>query len=240
VSINKDQLATGLKWGVGIAAAVAIAPVIFLAVQGLIGLVIAGAVGMFAIHAAPLFSRWCATLALEGSKGLARRNPVETRQLIAAKRKQNLVEVAKAIQDFAAEVMNVGRHASGLRAAGDPDGAAELEQTHQKLLQVLSVRKDAYRRASEALVEYEQVTSKVDRRWKAAQAALKAQRLAGPSASKELDRIMSEEALESVETAMNQVFAGLDHAMLTEAPALTNNASPVIDVVAVPVKEYAK
>lgn len=241
MSISKEQAATGLKWAVGIAAAALIAPVIFLAVKGLVGLVLAAAIGLVLVHGAPLASRWLATVTLSGFKGLARSNPVETRQLIAVRRKQELSAVTKALQEFGAEVLNVQRHARGLREAGDIDGANEMDVTASKLQELLDLRKRAYISAVDAVQEYEKTTEKVNRRWQAAQAALKAQKLAGTSASKELDRIMSEEALESVETAMNQVFAGLDSAMLAESvQALTNNPSPVIDVVATRVKEVAR
>jgi len=241
MALSKEQVSSGLKWAIGIGGAIAIAPFIFLAVKGLVGLVIAAGVGMVLVHGAPLFSRWCATVALEGFKGIARKNPVETRQLIAIQRRKDLTAIAAALQEFGAEVLNVERHARGLRETGDIDGANEMDVTASKLQQLLDLRKRAYISAVDALQAYEQTTAKVNRRWQAAQAALKAQRLAGPSANKELDRIMSEEALESVETAMNQVFAGLDSAMLAESvPALTNAPSPVIDVVATRVREVAR
>lgn len=237
--IKKQRLTTALKWGAGLAAAAVIAPFIFLAVKGLIGLGIALAIGLVLIHFAPLASRWLATKALEGFKGVARQNPVETRQVISMKRQQELAARAEAIRDFGAEVLNVDGHVKELERAGDAEGAAELAHTAFKLRQVLEVRKIAYQRAVEAQQAYDEVTKKVARRWKAAQAALKAQKLAGPSADKELDRIMSEEALDSVETAMNKVFADLDHAMLTESLSITNNPSPVLDVQARVVQKVA-
>lgn len=237
--LKKLRLSAGLKWGLGLLAAVAIAPVIFLAVKGIVGLALAVAVGLLVIHGAPLASRYLATVALEGFKGLARKNPVETRQLIAMKRREELTSIALAIRDFGAEVLNVEGHVVHLRKSGDEEGAHEMEVTASKLQQILAVRKAAYAKAAEAQKTYEATTLKVDRRWKAAQAAMKAQKLAGPSASKELDRIMSEEALESVETAMNKVFADLDHAMLTESLAIENSPSPVIEVSAVEVKQPA-
>lgn len=230
LELKKQRLSTVLKWGVGLAAAALIAPVIFLAVKGIVGLAIALVLGLVLVHGAPLASRWMSTVALEGFKGLARKNPVETRQIIAMKRNEELTSVAEAIRTFGAEVLNVERHVKELEREGDAVGAAELRRTLEKLQQVLAMRKQAYQRAVAAQQEYEQVTAKVALRWKAAQAALKAQKLAGPSANKELDRIMSEEALESVETAMNKVFADLEHTMLTESLQLDNNPSPVIEV----------
>lgn len=237
--LKHARLAAGLKWGLGLAAAALLAPVIFLAVRGLVGLVVAGVVGLVLVHGAPLASRWMATVALQGFKGLARTNPIETRQLISQKRRGELEASLQAIRAFSAEVRNVENHAIALKQANDEVGYNELYATFEKLDQVLEARKRAYQRAVEAADEYDKVTEKVARRWKAAQAALKAQKLAGSAASKELDRIMSEEAVESVDTALNTVFADLETTLLSENIAIEHKPTDVIEVSAVRVKEYA-
>ena len=62
LDIRKARLSSAVKWGLGIAAAVLISPVIFLAVQGLIGLALAGIVGLAIINFAPVlgmkFANW--------------------------------------------------------------------------------------------------------------------------------------------------------------------------------------
>lgn len=238
-NVKHARLSAGLKWGIGIVAAAVIAPVIFLAVQGIVGLILAVTLGLALVHGAPLASRWMATMALSGFKSLARSNPIETRQLISRKRRGELEAALKAITEFSAEVRNVEGHAKSLKHNGDEAGFKELNEAYVKLAQVLEVRKRSYQLAVAAADEYDKVTEKVGRRWKAAQAALKAQKLAGSAADKELDRIMSEEAVESVDTALNTVFADLESTLLSETLALDHKPADVIEVPAVRVKEYA-
>lgn len=238
-TVKHARLSAGLKWGIGIIAAALIAPVIFLAVKGIVGLILALALGLILVHGAPLASRWMATLALSGFKGLARTNPIETRQLISQKRRNELEASLRAITEFGAEVRNVEGHAKSLLHTGDEAGFKDLNETYEKLAQVLEVRKRAYQRAVEAADQYDKVTEKVGRRWKAAQAALKAQKLAGSAANKELDRIMSEEAVESVDTALNTVFADLESTLLSETLTLEHKPAAVIEIPAVVIKERA-
>lgn len=236
--LRQQKLTTALKWILGLVGAAIIAPGVFLAVQGLVGLALAGFIGLAIVNFAPLVARTMAVAALKGFKGLARTNPVEVRQEISGRKRAQLKAAEDALSVFRAEIMNVERHARELRASGDDEGWAEINATAEKLTEVLNLRIAAYKKAVVAADEYDALTKKVDRRWKAAQAAAKAKRLAGPAVTAELDRIMSEESVEAADMAMNTVFAELDHALAMEQLE-HKPAAPLVPVIDVKAKEVA-
>ena len=54
--IRRQKLATALKWGAGFVGAVLVAPFVFLAVKGIVGLAIAAALGLVITQLAPVFA----------------------------------------------------------------------------------------------------------------------------------------------------------------------------------------
>jgi hypothetical protein len=82
-----NQLSTRFKWAVGLVAALIISPIIFMVVQGIVGLMIAGVLGLAAIHGAPYLSMKFANWKVKGIRAEAAQNPIETMiNLLIAKR----------------------------------------------------------------------------------------------------------------------------------------------------------
>ena len=85
---RRARLTALAKWGIGLAGAVVIAPMVFLAVKGILGLALAGVLGLALVHGAPVAAMKFANWRLRGLKQEARANPIETRQNIAMQARQ--------------------------------------------------------------------------------------------------------------------------------------------------------
>lgn len=242
---RKTRLATALKWGLGIGAAMLIAPVIFLAVKGLVGLGLALLAGLVIINAAPVVALRLATWKIAGLKGLARSNPIEVREKLALDRHAMLEKKAQSITDYATEVSGFANEVQNL-AQQYPQDAEQFKSQLDTCNRLLEHQRAEYKRAVAALQEFERATQRARAKWKVAQSALRMQRLSGAQADSAMEKILADEALDSVEHAMDQAFAGLDTAIMKieatrqalPAGLALPNDSNVIDLT--PVAEKAK
>lgn len=234
---RKQRLASVVKWGLGLVGAAIVAPVVFLAVQGLVGLVLAGVLGLAIVHGAPVLSMKFANWKLKGIKSEAQANPIETRQNVALTRHARLADVAKGIEAFGAEVRNVADQVRELRRNGQGADADELDAELVQLQLDFEDQLAALNEAKTALALYEDETVRLSRRWKAALALLKAKGASGKDVTKELEKLVSQEATDAVNSKMNQAFASLDVDRASRRRQLQNNPSPIIDVTAVENRE---
>jgi hypothetical protein len=232
LDIRKAKLAAKVKWALVAAGALLISPVIFMIVKGLVGLAIAGVVGLAIVQFAPVVSMKFANWKLSALKGEARGNPIETRQNQSIERRTRLSQVHDEIANFAAEVANFTTEVQGLKRT-QPEDAAVFEHQLDQLKMLLQKRMAAHQNAIEELQRFDDATARAARKWKVAQSALRMQKLAGSAQSDAMDKILAEEALDSVETALNRAFADMDLALSMEPPALTHQPADVIDVQAV-------
>lgn len=241
---RKARLATALKWGLGLGAAVLIAPIVFLAVKGIVGLGLAVLAGLVIINLAPVVSLRLATWRIQGLKGIARNSPIETREKLALDKHAALKKMSESITAYATEVNNFASEVRDL-AKQYPDEAAEFENKLQKCMSLLQLQRMKYREAVSALAGFEAATERAKMKWKVAQSAIRMERLSGQQAQSAMDKILADEALDSVESAMNQAFAGLDTSIMEieatrAAPALPHSQHDVIELTPTKVKEVSR
>lgn len=232
-----NRLSTKVKWLLGLVAAFVVAPVIFMVVKGLIGLAVAGLVGLTIINFAPVAALKFANWKLQGLKGEARANPIETRQNLALEARARIVAAQGELTTFTAEVKNFTDEVKELTKT-QPEDAADFADQLRKLQQLLKFKQDGLAAAIRSAEQFEAATARAARKWKVAQSAIRMQRLAGAAADDAMSKILAEESLDSVQTAMNRALAELDTAIAMSAPpAITNQPSTFIDVNAVEVRE---
>lgn len=242
---RKARIATALKWGLGLVAAAVIAPVIFLAVQGIVGLGLALLAGAVIINLAPVVSLKLATWRVGGMKAIARSNPIEVREKIALDRHAALEERLRSITAYASEVRGFAGEISKLEEQY-PQDAAQFKAQLETCTRLLEHQRDEYRKATVALKEFEAATSRARARWKVAQSALRMQRLSGQQADTAMEKILADESLDSVQSAMDNAFAGLESSILqieasrASTPALTHQPAEVIDLPLASKKEVSR
>jgi hypothetical protein len=91
-------LAKKVQWGLGLAGAAIVSPVIFLAVKGLIGLSIAGLIGVTVWNFAPVVGIKLATWKLRAVKADARNNPIETMEQLYMNKVEEIREKDRNIE----------------------------------------------------------------------------------------------------------------------------------------------
>ena len=224
------RLATGIKWAIGIAAAVLIAPVVYLAIKGIVGLAVAAIAGLVAVNGMPVVAMKLANWKLRGMKWEARSNPIETRQALAIKARERIGEAEKAFTDFATEVRNFADEVNAL-SQSQPADAADFAEQLRKLRQLLALKEAGLKAARESADAFEAATERAARKWKVAQSAIRMNRLAGAAADDALSKILADESLDSVQTAMNRALSELDTAIAMSSPVMvTHQPAEVIEM----------
>jgi hypothetical protein len=222
LDIKKLRLSTGVKWALGLAAALLIAPVIFLVVKGLVGLALAAAVGLAIINFAPVLSMNFANWKLKAVKYAASVSPVETLQNVWNEKDQALKASLATITDFAAQVAGFDDKLDGFRAEF-PGESAKFEATLRAMQALLAKRKQRYQESRDKLAEFAGEIRKADAIWKMGLAAQAMTRAAGMTEDDFMQRIKTETAYDSVQESLNRAMAELDASLLEEAPLAIEN-----------------
>lgn len=236
---KKARLAMGVKWGLGLIGAALIAPVAFLAVQGLVGLIVAGVLGMAIVHGAPVLSMKFANWKLAGMKDEARRNPIETRQNIALQARERIRLAEGELTTFATEVRNFADQVKELRRE-QPDDAADFDEQLRNLQRLLELKRSGLSDARAKADEFEAATERAARKWKVAQSAIRMQKLSGAMEDDAMNKLLAAESLDSVQTAMNRALSELDSVLAMQAPPTLENQRTTIDINAVEVRERVR
>jgi DNA repair exonuclease SbcCD ATPase subunit len=236
LDIRKEKLATKVKWGLALLAALIVSPVIFMIVQGLVGLAIAGVVGLAIISFAPVVAMKFANWKLRAIKAEAAANPVETMQNVYREKDGSIKAFAQRIEDFATEVGNFDDKLDGFKTEFPAD-AAKFEATLQAMTSLLSRRRARLTEARQELNSFASEIRKADAIWKMGLAAQSMHRAAGMTEDDFMQRIKTETAIDAVQSNLNRALAQLETSLAEEMPAIENNPSQVIDVQAVEVRE---
>lgn len=212
-----SKLATSLKWGLGLTAAVVISPVIFMAVSGIVGLSLAVVVGLALVNGAPVVAMKLANWKLKGIKHEASVNPVETLQNGYREQDAALVRFARSITEFRMEVANFAGQIE-VFASQFPQDAEKFRNQLATMNRLLKVREARYQAARDELIKFAGEIKRAEAIWKMGQAAQRLNKAAGFSDDDFLARIKTETALDSVQSSMNKAFAELETSLLDEAP----------------------
>lgn len=221
--MDKQKLTTGVKWALGLGAALVVAPVVFMMIKGIVGLAVAAVLGLLVVNFAPVLARKVANWKLLALKDEARTNPIETRQNIAIAARQRLLKAQQELQAFATEVRNFASEVNQL-AREQPDDAADFQKQLAQLQGLLQLKTEKLQVAKREADEFDAKTARAARKWKVAQSAIRMQKLAGAQADDAMNKLLAEESLDAVETAMNQAFAEMDSTFALQAAPINHPA----------------
>lgn len=230
---NKQRLATVLKWITGIAAAVIVSPIVFLAVKGLIGLGVALVIGLAIVNFAPVLSMRMANWKLLGIKSAARANPIETLQNQLRDRRAKLIEFAGQITEFSTACRGFEDKVKDF-AAAQPENAQQFRDQVDAMHTLLARRRQKYVETKAETDKFEQRIGRADALWKMGEEAAKMNRFARQQDAGAFEKIKTEVALDAVQDSMNRAFADLEMSLLEETdtnhPALTHTPADVIEM----------
>ncbi len=212
---RKQRTETILKvLGVGVVGFI-VAPFVLQAIGGIIGLAVAAALGFVGINFTQYFSMKVANWRLKAIKAEAMKNPCETLQNEYIKKQHALEDYKTNITKFAAQVMAFADQVKGYVKEGLEDAQTYVEQL-DKMKQLLQLRKEKYQQAQDMLAEFAETIARTEKKWKMACAAMAMNEAAGELAGDTFEKICIENALDSVQTKLNESFADLDIALMDD------------------------
>lgn len=230
----------------------AVAPFIFTAIGGLIGLGVAAAILGTTWMMLPALQSGAANMRLKLIKAEAARNPVETLQLDLRDKTVALDERKTAIERLNGQIRTFGDKVDGIKAKYGPQDSAYLKLAADlvDLKRVAAQRAVKWKEARVQLERYEESIQRAGMIWDAGQAAAAAHESSGLSEDEFYARLRAETAFDAIQTSYNEALASLDTSMLdsdTERAvvnvtpaALPASISVAIDVAALAPSAKAK
>lgn len=207
-----------------------VAPYIFTAITGLVGLIVAGVIMLGAWMLAPSVEMAARNLRLKLIKGEAKRNPVETLQedlraktVALDERKTAIEKLNGQIRTFADKVDSI-KERYGVQDSGYLKLAADLKD----LKRVAASRADKWKQAHEQLVRYAEEIDRANMIWDAGQAAAAARETSGLSEEEFFAKLKAETAFDAIQQQYNEALASLDTSLLEEPINVTKSAQQAL------------
>lgn len=199
-------------------------PFAFIGIAGLVGLVGIWIVSETCICLAPWASMKFANWRIKLIKMEANKNPIETMENIYAENTQKLAQKREDIKTFRAAVQTFAGKLEGYKSEF-PQDAMQHQRIYDAMVQLLELRKRAWRQAKANLATYKSVIHRAKAKWAMAEEAAKLRNSAGADVDEFYNQLKIDTALDSVENAMNLSFADLEDALLDEKDGM-----PVVEV----------
>ena len=196
-----------------------VAPIIFIAIFGLVGLTIALTIAAVVTLAGWALLPWAGMVAANWKikllKREASRNPVETMQNELKRRQILLEQFKQKIIIFGSKVKTFQDKVGSLKKQF-PDDAPQFEESLSKMKQLYALRQSKYKEAEEGIGEFEAEIEKANILWDVGQAAAAAGESAGMSDEDFYAKIKVKSSLNAIQDKLNLSFAQLDVALLSE------------------------
>ena len=229
VVAKRDKMKTWLTVaGLGVVG-LAVAPVIFLAIGGLIGFGVAAAVGFTLVQLAPFFSlkiaNWKYRL-IDAEKvahvkavvNAASENPIETlTNLLIAKKgafrefEASVVQAATARSNFEQKVATFKKRY--------PVRAPEFEKQLERMTDLVERKKLALADAKQSLADGDMKLEEMKAYYEMSKDAIEANRAAGMDTGDAFEKLKADTACDAVFASMNQAFAELEVAAALDVDA---------------------
>lgn len=248
--IKRKRIEAVAKWGLGLAGAVVIAPFVFLAVKGIVGLALALAIGVATIQLAPVFSMKMANWKMKGIVDEAEKNPIETMQNIYIERSQELESAVQVTIEWETELANFDDEIAGFKK-DYPEEAPRYQEISRVGHEGLQAAKNEVEQRREDLAVFDKDIKKAKAIYKMALATQKVSGFDKAAEQKVFQDIKQQVAFDSVRTNLNRSFAQMNAvlakrqirpALPASSPALpASTGGQVIEMQKItPVKEGIK
>jgi hypothetical protein len=200
--------------GVGIVAMALMAPLVWMAATGGVGLLVLGAVlavSYTALQAIPFAGQKLENKLLAARKAEARRNPIEQLQNEVLRRAQRLRAFRHALSNVGGQIESISQMLVERRHKDPTHELDRQERALRRLQQFQSANLARLGQAQSALEEFRFTVERKESEWRIAAAIGEANDLMDPNATDALMQdLLTDTALRSVQERFNQVFAELD------------------------------
>jgi len=241
---KKQQFITIAKWCVIILACAVVAPVVWAAITGIVGMMIGGAIGLIGINAGPVIALKLANWKyraidaervghIEKVVKAAETNPIETLIQQSMEKRQASDQFKQAISAFSTEVKNF---TDQIKEFGKeyPEDVARFQSQLDAMNKLLKFRQDRYKQLQQELDNFDSAIKRAQAMWKMSQAAQKMNKMAGVELADPFVKIKADAAIDSVMTSMNRAFSEMETALLDNKEvqqatlSVEHSASPVL------------
>lgn len=197
-----------------------IAPYIFTAITGLVGLGIAVAICGVTWMVLPALESFAQNMRLKLIKGEAARNPVEVLQVDLRNKTVALGERKEAIERLNGKIRTFADKVDAIRQKHGPQDTDYLKMTADlaDLKRLSAHRIEKWKEAQQSLVRYSESIDRAGMIWDAAQAAASARESAGLSEEDFYAKLRSETAFDAIQSSYNEALASLDTLLTDESP----------------------
>lgn len=211
------------KYGALLTVGFIVAPFIWIAIGGLLGLIVAGIVFLGTWMLRPVVFSIAANLRLKFIKAEASKNPVETLQNDLKVKTEALGVRKDAIEKLNGQIRTFSDRVDGIKTNyGEKDpGYIKLSRDLQDLRRIYVHRCEKWREASKQLERFEEEIRRANMIWEAAQAAAAARETSGLTEDEFFAKLRTETAFDSINQSYNDALASLDTAML-DGPSTTS------------------
>lgn len=203
-----------LTAAVAVCGLAAMAPLLWLAVTGGVGLLALGllaATGFAFVQALPLMGQKLENTLLAARKAEARRNPIEQLQNEVVRRAARLRSFHKALVTVGGQIESIEQMLVERRHKDPSHVLDRQEKALQRLQQFQRVNLRRLGQAQSALEEFHSTVERKESEWRIALAIGDANDLMDPQATDNLmQELLTDTALRSVQDRFNNVFAELD------------------------------
>ncbi len=208
-----------------------VAPYVFTAITGLIGLLAAGGIMLGAWMVLPTIEAGAANLRLKFIKAEAAKNPIETLQNEYLRRTQSLNERKEKIETLAAKTAGFGTKLSQFKR-DYPSEAHVYQDIYDKMVLLLQRSRGQWVLAEKQLDSFDREIEKAKAKWDMALAAADLRKDAGNVEAEFFAKLRVECSFDAIELGMNSAFAQLDTLLMeSEAvQALPSSTKTVVEI----------
>jgi hypothetical protein len=214
LELKKNKIMTVVKIVSMVITGFLVAPFVFIAIKGLLGLLIAGVVSFIIINFIPWFALKIANWRLKALKHEASKNPIETLENQYQLREEALVQFRENITRFHAEVKNFYTRKEEHKQRY-PEQGGKFDEQYNQMRQLLDARSRKYVQAQQNLKRFADMIEQKRSEWEVAKAAASMSQAAGMG-EEFINKLMADTAVESVTTNLNLAFAELETSLLDE------------------------
>lgn len=214
-----------------------VAPFIFLAIGGLLGLGVAAAVGFTMVQLAPWFALKIANLKyrmIEAEKvehikkvtDHAAENPIETLTNL-------LIQKKRAFEDFKTAVQNAVTARDNFKGKVEkftvkyPHRAVEFQRQLERMTDLVERKKQALTEAKKSLEDGDHKLEEMKAYWEMSKDAIEANRAAGMDTGDAFEKLKADTACDAVFESMNAAFAQLEVAAALDENSADDDNEPV-------------
>jgi hypothetical protein len=232
LTAKQQQIKTWATYGFGVVAAAILAPMAFLALEGVLAIVAAVFVLFLVANFAPVVGDYIAVKRIQAIKAVAEANPIETMQDLYAEKVAEFQRQEAAVTEFDTQFRNVSDLVDGLKKT-DPDEATQYAAMRDQMKTGLDELRAEQQAAQGELMNAKSTIAKMQRIWNVACAMNKALAASASAQSQVFAQMRQDVAIDTVRTNLNRAFANLNtaverrrNAQMFSAPAPAAKALP--------------